>query len=1599
MAHAHAVRNASIRTIRFLIVLAWLSAVSAALFLPLRTADAASLEALPDASMPGSEIIARGIGYPASELIEFQLVDIAGGPAIPAGELFAGDDGRLFDRLTVPSAAPGNYRLQAWARGTLLGAAPLELLAPPTLSLSPTQGPPGRLVNATFSSIGAGRVTIYYDDVPVLGPVLQGGGSFQASFVVPADRPVPLGGTVEVRAEQSAGGSIAAIASTSFQSQKAVADDIVLTTFSGPGEPLSPGETFTFSGQVQVPSFRSPSDYRWTAAMRTSDGRLVPVNLGPIEFDGAGNFQGEGVMPSLASGFGYLPFGDATDLGLVYKLPSSGNSEFLQAVVIAYEPLEVQTLRFNVRRESDDSPVETAVVNVFANTVFVPPGWNFEEDGWPGTRAAGGTYQKPMWSAAFAPPNQYVDAVQQATHAIGSHTNPVTDCPITLTSGLTNSNGDWQVNAVPWLNWFYDALAYDTTQLDINTKVNGPGKATFSANISATHLDLGQINPVNGVCTGQRFDFQYDYDTQLWKLRTELDGDFDLPFDPDETIEVILPDCGAAAPGIPADPYMPGVPVQQVALFGEPTLRFGAIWSFPDVNGATLIVEDVPQIRLPHASFLFGLLQNATLHFDGQEVGPLAVEGAACGQSGIDYVIDLPQLVTYPPGLRTGFISADDSNGVPLPPRFFQIDIRPGPTWINQAADFTTRTIVWSPDKVSLLAAEPDRQQDIQVPNPGYGVGSMANENEGTADHYQTLLPSGASTRRRLGDATSMAVNRPNDPVDNEANGSPSQSGNPVPFGSMVPIKVLDTGKIPLFRYAWGIPPIASATVGADIWFKALYAYYGEWIATNTQVLVDVTTEAIAQAGLDVWIDVSVILDLVSLNAFALPNFELTMPLVVEDNQFDADASQPCFEFALDVAYEVKVGWCPFCIKAGDVAELFDVQEPSACANRTARVARAAPDVPPVDRTSLAVDGAGLASLLWGDGSGNLQFQAYQNGVPSALQSLVAGPGAMGAAHAYFDTGKAVLVYAQSSLTEAQFMALDGDPSDPLDGDYAAAVAAQHLVYRVDDGSGWSAPMTLTPPTTGDGGVVLASCPATDSSCPAGGEVLAVWVHDASGNVDLHDLRLQYAFFDGLNWGPVRDMEIGSTAKDLQPSATYLNGEPVVVWVRNPAVSNDGATATLDLTQRRLAYRFLRQSAGVQVPPTLPLGIASPSVAAFNADTLSIAFSVATEGDAFLGTRRSLHTAFGIQCFAGVCQFNSAQERTDSQNRRIFVERPKLSRNLNGQGVITFRQLGVENPTENDPDGVLQHTGALMQMIFDYQPMAPPAPSDPLELSNLGAVNWKVDAVFDPASNAMLTSAVQIASAGGVRGTKQLPVAGVKERRIGVGGGTLLVADRPMLPEFELIDASLTPAWIAQGGSAELEIRLRNNGTDWTPPGPVTVATYWNGPPGLGLPGPTRTVDDLPTGQPQTLSLTVPLPASLNADDEQALHVVINPQQQIVESDGSNNARSVAVGALLPPTGLENVDGDISGTIVLHWEPVDDPRVTGYRVYRDDPDGSLHYVGFTDVPGFADFSAESQQRHRYRVSSVSANLNESVPSEAVEAWTLDPETIFRDGYE
>ncbi|MEN1729268.1 MAG: hypothetical protein AAGJ52_12590, partial [Pseudomonadota bacterium] len=814
------------------------------------SAVASSMEVLPGVSAPGTEVLVRGEDFISNEWVELSMEIEGGGPPIALGTALTDESGRFLRRVTLPEVAPGNYIMLAVVRNLLDTTVDFQISSGTSLIISPDRGPPQTPVSVSFGDVPAGLVTIFYADVPVIGPLAHGGGVFEAQFTVPADRPEPLGSSTTIRATLQAGGSVVATASAAFQSQPEESDAVTLAIFSGPTQPLSPGEVFNFSGRVQVPSFRQPSDYQWSMAVRATDGQLIPVNLRPIVMDAAGNFSGEGVMPGPVSGAGLVNFLETTPLGMVYRLPGNGDSAFLEAVNITYTDFEVQNLRFKVMQSEDSVPIEDAVVNVFANTLFVPEGWSYEEDGLNlGNGRAANTVFKPTWSALQAPPNQYQDAVQQIIQGIGQHNNEITGCPVTLTSGLTDAQGEWQTNAVPFLNWLLDAGAQSASQVDINTTITGPGKATFSVKLGAVHEGRGLVND-DGICTGQRFDFQYDYDTDQWLFKSTLDGDFDEPFNPNEVIEVFLPECGEAPIGIPADPYMPGLPSKDVTIFNTPFRQFGALWSFPDVNGATFNVEEVPQLRLPHLSAVFGLLEDATVFIDDVEMGQMDVGLGSCGADGLEYVLDLPELIAYPAGTYTGRVEATMLGGQAVQ-RFFQIDIQPGPTWINQASDFDSRQINWMPNKVSLRAVEPTRSQTANTGNPGFGIGPLDNDNESSAVITQVLTPSGAGGRQRKGGASSTAVSEPNEPVSNSTNANGSSPSNPVPFGSMSPVTVLDTGKIPLFRYTWGIPPIASASCGADVWFVAQYRYFGEAIMTNHEVSVDVTTEAIAQAGLD----------------------------------------------------------------------------------------------------------------------------------------------------------------------------------------------------------------------------------------------------------------------------------------------------------------------------------------------------------------------------------------------------------------------------------------------------------------------------------------------------------------------------------------------------------------------------------------------------------------------------------------------------------------------------------------------------------------------------------------------------------------------------
>jgi hypothetical protein len=91
--------------------------------------------------------------------------------------------------------------------------------------------------------------------------------------------------------------------------------------------------------------------------------------------------------------------------------------------------------------------------------------------------------------------------------------------------------------------------------------------------------------------------------------------------------------------------------------------------------------------------------------------------------------------------------------------------------------------------------------------------------------------------------------------------------------------------------------------------------------------------------------------------------------------------------------------------------------------------------------------------------------------------------------------------------------------------------------------------------------------------------------------------------------------------------------------------------------------------------------------------------------------------------------------------------------------------------------------------------------------------------------------------------------------------------------------------------------------------------------------------------------------------------------------------------AIQPPTGLVSRAGDHS--IVLHWDALNDPTLSGYRAYRSTttPGGVFTLVtpSLLSSPGFCDLSVSvvNGQTNFYKVTSVSTTSQESLPSAVI----------------
>ena len=115
--------------------------------------------------------------------------------------------GTLWTLCIVPLVVPiGAATLNAHTlTGSLLTSTAVQIVVGPTLQLTPASGPPGTVVQYAATNLVAGSLRLDYAGVPLVGPRPVMGGSASGSFVVPADRPSPLGSATVVKAVNIAG--------------------------------------------------------------------------------------------------------------------------------------------------------------------------------------------------------------------------------------------------------------------------------------------------------------------------------------------------------------------------------------------------------------------------------------------------------------------------------------------------------------------------------------------------------------------------------------------------------------------------------------------------------------------------------------------------------------------------------------------------------------------------------------------------------------------------------------------------------------------------------------------------------------------------------------------------------------------------------------------------------------------------------------------------------------------------------------------------------------------------------------------------------------------------------------------------------------------------------------------------------------------------------------------------------------------------------------------------------------------------------------------------------------------------------------------------
>lgn len=1584
-------------------------------------------------------------------------------------------DGDFQRSVVVPAIASGSYTLDLTVDNVSRDTATLRVLAPLAITLTPSSPKAGASVNFSVSGLTEGSLSLVYAGRTAFGPVNVSGSSYSGRFRVPTDRPAELPANVRLDAKNLIGRITPRVGTRTVSVQAANLNPFAQVFNATPSTATPGlRQRFNVSGSVTTNEANAADvsvQHFWTSA----NGQVVPMGAVAGSVAGNGNFDFQMLTPQIgtmsaaqASGPGQLStvtqFHDAN--GVNQHQVSIGNNQSpaidldpgidLHFILVGSDGLRIEGARIDLVEADLDAlyPINQGPVRLDGLQALNQP---TQFEGNAAVQAALGCpaniqrqYSDANGLAAF---EFGLDVPQGGVNVDGSGPTP----QVTIEPTQTCSQPDINTPEI--------CLTVDPAGLSFRVVVHAlhTGYGYFTT-YPGSNADLEQPVTIDTRIDRYTGQITMDVNTPNGQIQHHT-------FQRSANLTLTLPDLNRSGLLL-GNPYFKSTQAGsgiERAIEIESTNGNGQMVTYKPITdlsplrvGASFFPAQ-PPVRLAEFQYNAGAgrpLREATLHiFRGNGRVTVPMTRIAGGNASCSYVATEVWQAPLPAILNEGFRFPGDVYGSMDRNVFgyveaFDLDDRHGISVFK----FQFRKL--SAD-IAVLAGTPGLRIDTLFPHarkleidpvigenvatsdaadPEYNLPAQRNAMNGVTD-YEFCIPKTATSCGALSTVDfnhrqfdRLPATQPTGPSANDAGVINQSTGT-----ASNPWEELFDYTVPLFRWYWGVPELLSAEVFADLAIRADYL-----LDTQFNPMQPAATAVSAGGRLDVGVNIGVDIDVlfgILLDAGASIYGNLRTELVTTTS-LNSVSVHPCLKFTLDFIGWLEIG-CPIpnpldpTCYIPDIEETFNIltsRRPQGCgfqnfqsgvANTASSVAdgpsllwpgtglsdaATAPSgrVPPVVpfprelrralyRTpALAFDGTGNRLLLNLDSEGRLVGREGALRTFGPAQIISSGFGIRDVAVSYYSTDRAVAVWAESRLPS-------GQPFPPLTRNTAAS--NQRLRYALFDGSRWGTPVNLTSGGFGEGQVKLARCRSIIFRGGCTQKVSLVFQRNTERTVG-GDKHLFFAQFDGSQWtSPIQVDQTGTI--NITPTITYAAGEPVVAWVRY-APTTLGAVSLTDVTRRALALRVMdgRSNEEIDVAPSAR-GVAQPSLAGKLNGDLALAFTIGSE-QSYIGTRQALH--MGERRCAQPCAFTTWPVQ-DHHGRALYVERPTLNLNGDGEAVVTFRGLAygavpnAVNPEDNlfadDPVGMRSTRGELLQIHSALQPTM----VRPLALSADGATHYQPVAAFDALNGEVVGVSVTVNTPEFVAQALRLPDGAAKA----VAQSTVLeegiqittIAD---LPELFVESLSTTATQLTPGASIPVTIRIANRGSAWNVDAShsAQVRLWWDTPQTRTNTSASFTLGSLGAGASSVRMLQVVVPPAFGNDERQTLRAAIEVDSEEGEIDGDNNEATVAVGGMPVPTTL--IAASASGTrfVNLIWNAPTDSRIAGYRIYANDATGVPQPFGSSFNKGWADLSALYGRQRTYRVSTYSARGIESelsAPVTAEPAPAPVADLMFADGFE